>query len=742
MSPTSTASTQIPDRSPRPRWRWLRVLVHACVGALVFGVAGDVRAQAQGSGRDPLISRVDLRGVESVPEEQLELTLSTKSTYCRLAFLRPLCYVVRSPFLVRHHYLEPGELQRDIASLRSLYWQRGFRETTIDTVITRGRHGLRIAFVIHEGAPTVVDTLRIERAGDLLTEDQITRAVRIERGQPLDLATLDTALIALRNALWDAGHSDATLEPRIEVDERARRADVRILVEPGRRTRVGSIEITGTDRLSAGALKGAITLRSGAAFRRQDVLETQKYLYQSLGVATVSIVSPPSGDSLKHVRVVVRENPPRRVSLTAGLNTIEFVQLGATAGFYTLQGGRWQLDFRGATGNLLARQLEGAGPFADLPTLADDGESREFTRPNWQGGVELTRLWAGSPRNRLSLGAFGHRRSEPAVFIDRGVGMVATFTRELAQRAPLSVGYRIERASVDAGDVYFCQSFGQCAATDLSAFREPRRLASVTANWWVDRSDDAVSPSRGYTLRADADHASNATGSEFTHDRLALEGTAYVPLGRMVLATRARGGWVRSGHGADDATTSNVLHPRALFYAGGVESVRGYGENQLGPRVLRVRSADLLANGCTDATIADGTCDAAPTPASAFAPRPIGAERLIEGTVELRMPIGGRVGGVVFADGAVVGASSGIDRVTAVTPGVGLRYESNVGTLRLDLGWRPRARERLPVVVATRDAAGNERVTRLATERLWTEGDGERGALRRVRVHFVLGHAF
>ena len=712
-------------------------------GLLVSALTGPaLNAQTPSSEGLPLISRVDLRGVKSVPKEQLELTLSTKSTYCRLAFLRPVCWFVRTPFLVRHHYLEPGELERDIVALRGVYWQRGFRETTVDTVITKGRHGLRIAFVITEGRPTIVDRLDVERVGDLLTAEQVARALRLERGRPLDLASLDTGLVALRNALWDAGHADATIDPQVQVDERTRRAAVRIVVDPRWKTRVGSITIDGNSRLSDGALKSALTLREGEAFTRQAVLESQQYVYQSQGIATATIITPPSGDSLKHVRLTVGENPPRRVGLTAGLNTVEFVQVGARAGFYAFQGGRWELEIRGATGNLFASQLEGMGPFAELPPTTDDVEAeREFTHPTWQGSAEVTRLWAGSPRNRFTVGAFSHRRSEPAVFIDRGIGGFAMFSRDLAPRSPLTLGYRIERASVDAGDVYFCQSFGECEADAAATFREPRRLASVAVNWWHDRTNDAVSPSRGYTLRADADHASPATGSQYLHDRVSAEATAYRRLGPAVLATRMRGGWVRSSGALGDGGGS-VLHPRALFFAGGSESVRGYDENQLGPRVLRVRAEELLAHGCTAESIDDATCDPSGTPSRAFSPRPTGATTLLEGSVEVRMPISGSVAGVVFADGAVVRSRHGGQSAGAVTPGLGVRYEANVGTLRFDVGWRPRRSERLPVVVATRGEDGTPRVTRLVTERPWAAGDGERGLLRRVTLHFVLGHAF
>jgi len=85
------------------------------------------------------------------------------------------------------------------------------------------------------------------------------------------------------------------------------------------------------------------------------------------------------------------------------------------------------------------------------------------------------------------------------------------------------------------------------------------------------------------------------------------------------------------------------------------------------------------------------------------------------------------------------------DRVATVTPGVGLRYETPVGALRLDAGWRPSRTEQLPVVVESRAADGSTQVTRLGRDRQWTsldDANGRRGLLRRVTLHFAVGHAF
>ncbi len=714
----------------------------ATVTAILGATGGALGAQAAARTARPEIERVDFRGVRSVPLQQLRRVVLTRPTSCYLGPLAPLCRVMHTAPFVRKRYLEPGALERDVGRLREFYWRSGFREAQVDTAVRPARHGVAITFDVREGLPTLVDTIAVDQAAPALDTTIIQRAVHLRPGARLDLSSLDTTLATLRDALWDAGYADAIVAPNVYVDDRTHRAKVRIDVNPRWRTRVASIEVQGNRHLSDAALRSALTLRPGGIYGRRDVLESQRHLYESPVVASAFIAIPPrvdsASDSLTQVVVRVQERRPFQFGLEGALNTVDFLEFSGRVGLFALRGGRWQLVMRGMTGNLLAAGLEGDGPFTDV--AADDAVDRAFLRPTWQARVEATQLWAGSPRNQLALAAFGQRLSEPGAYVDRAAGFTTAFTREVMDRVPVSIGYRFERAAVDAGDVYFCESFGLCDAAALSVFRDPRRLSAVTLGGWLDRTNNPLAPSRGQTMRLDLEYASSVIGSEYEHFRIDGEAAAYRPFGSSVLAARLRGGWAHA--------ESGVLHPRMLFYSGGGRSVRGYGENQLGPRVLRVSRDDLLTSGCTDATITDGSCDPNAVRSNVFSPRPVGATSLLEGSIELRMRLAGNIGGVLFADGAVAGPGAGslpAERVATVTPGVGLRYQTPVGALRLDAGWRPARTERLPVVVDSRAADGSTQVTPLVIERQWTsldDANGRGGALRRVTFHFALGHAF
>ena len=105
----------------------------------------------------------------------------------------------------------------------------------------------------------------------------------------------------------------------------------------------------------------------------------------------------------------------------------------------------------------------------------------------------------------------------------------------------------------------------------------------------VDRSDQPLNPDARLHARTPSSSMrrrdtcpTTATTARMARDAL------YSRLGResSVLAyARLRLGFVRRDAGGAERRRP-VLHPRKRFYAGGSQSVRGYGENQLGPRIL------------------------------------------------------------------------------------------------------------------------------------------------------------
>jgi outer membrane protein assembly factor BamA len=337
----------------------------------------------------------------------------------------------------------------------------------------------------------------------------------------------------------------------------------------------------------------------------------------------------------------------------------------------------------------------------------------------------------------------------------------------LATRAPASLTYRFELTRVEASDVYFCENFGICDPVDIEALRARQKLSPLAVALVTDRGDDPLDPRHGYFARLDVEHASAFTMSDYRYNRVSGEYRRYKSFGRhSVLAWRVNGGWVRALESASEAlvgrrsSTAVILHPRKRFYAGGAQSVRGYGENQLGPRVLtldpgkllnsRVIGSDTLPPLCTRDELVAGSCDEATTlPSSDFEPRPVGGSTLLEGSIEYRFRLWRELNMAVFVDAGVVGEGdvSTLTRGTsAVTPGFGFRYATPVGPIRIDLGIKPRLAENLEIVTEVVDANGVRRIVplqqRKAYDPLEDSKTGLRQVLDRLTLHLSIGQAF
>jgi outer membrane protein assembly factor BamA len=234
-------------------------------------------------------------------------------------------------------------------------------------------------------------------------------------------------------------------------------------------------------------------------------------------------------------------------------------------------------------------------------------------------------------------------------------------------------------------------------------------LAPLALSLSLDRSNSLFAPTGGYILRIEGEYAARATLSEFSYTRLLAEGSFYHdPFRGVVYATRLRVGWARS---LRTPGTGLGLHPQKRFFAGGPNSVRGFAQYRLGPRLLTVNAAETLADsvegewaGCTAQQINDGTCDVsqlARTNPGALDEQPVGGAALFEGNLELRFPLyRDFLRAAAFVDFGQVWRTEKTVRLSQLewTPGFGIRYFSPIGPLRIDVGYNPRGAERLTVV--------------------------------------------
>jgi outer membrane protein assembly factor BamA len=250
------------------------------------------------------------------------------------------------------------------------------------------------------------------------------------------------------------------------------------------------------------------------------------------------------------------------------------------------------------------------------------------------------------------------------------------------QRSPISsflFRYSFRRVVVDAGSL-------RIDPNEVPLASQPTRISGPGFTWIRDRRDRPADATRGNFNTFDASIAVKPLGSSASFLRFFLQNSSFHPIGRSLIFARSARLGVQEP--LSDTIADEIPLPERYF-AGGAYSLRGFGLNQGGPR-------DLVTGF------------------------PVGGLALLAFNQELRFPIrlpwtGDKLGGAFFYDAGNVFTDvrhitlrpeprdparclpSNASTVTTLNchelnyfahaVGIGLRYATPVGPVRLDLGY-------------------------------------------------------
>jgi len=754
-------------------------------GVVLFGCvsASSARAQTAPSAKrvveKPVLKALKINGNVHIDDDELKAAMETVPSACR--GVPSYCRFIPISWLRKKHSLDRDELDRDMLRLRVLYWKRGWRAAQVTPVIGKDDEGeVTVQVTVNEGPPTVVGTLEIGELDSLLSARDKRSLLELRPGDPLDLIALDSTAVRIAAQLDARGYGDAILNPVAVTDTGSPRATVKLEVIRLYRTIIDSVRVEGTELYDPRLVANLMNVKKGDKYSRAGLIQSQRALYAAGFFRRAVVRAEPAGevDSLKRLIVSVEELPPRLFRVTGGVSTVDFFQADARYVNANFRNNASRLAVQATIGNLLAPQLVGIRPFNNVLVGTQDSGSPEYLQPTFQLNADLRRRWLSDYRNQTGVSVFGFRRSSPGVFVETGGGAATSFTRNVSPYLPVTLQYRVELTTTSAADTYFCVNFGVCDQESLAVLQRTQRLAPIALSTTTDRRDDPISPTRGYSWRSELEFADGWTGSQFGYARFEMEGAKYFRMSeKLVVAVHGRGGVVRGFGGTGSARGvmgDAIILPRKRFYAGGARSVRGYGENQLGPRTLVIPRSifqptvavfdSLLADpglrdgrlpcdprafelpDCPTERVTTGARATSDFVDNDFLAKPLGGEAMLEASIEARYRVWGPLTAAAFIDAGSVGAQFR-STATVFTPGIGIRYLSPVGPIRVDLGYNPRAREQLSVIteLEPRDSSWNAPraagLFEIRNMRSFNPATGT-GIFNRLTLHLSIGEAF
>ncbi len=243
----------------------------------------------------------------------------------------------------------------------------------------------------------------------------------------------------------------------------------------------------------------------------------------------------------------------------------------------------------------------------------------------------------------LTVNPFISRNSEPG-YETRTYGFNLPLSYRFNNWLTASAAYYLEdvKQMAEAGD----EEFADRESEDFPYYK-----SGMLFNVLFNNSEPQFSPEKGMNISIGYKINGHVFGSDFNYTRLWGDFRTYKKLGDIVLAGRIMAGGINSS----DADGFIPVEDR--FYAGGSNSVRGWKRSELGP---------LRENGT-----------------------PSGGKSILEGNLEMRFPLFWKFNGVFFMDTGNVwtGTYEYHFNKLAYATGPGLRIDTPIGPVRLDLGF-------------------------------------------------------
>jgi outer membrane protein insertion porin family len=589
--------------------------------------------------------------------------------------------------LRKHVHVERGSpfveatLDADAAAIQELYRSQGFNNVAvtptrieIGEVSTAGVGHIAVGFAIMEGIRTSVGSIRLEgNAG--ISEGDLRGRMKVLPGQPYYVpavaADRDAVLIEYANRGYQ--ETSAQVVPVFSEDRTAAQLIYKIVEGPV--VRVDHILVVGNRRTSEETIRNELLLRRGEPLGYGNLLGSRRRLI-ALGLfRRVDIVQVPHGVDRRDLIVTVEESDPTTIGVGGGMEVDTRTVLGPTGlaeekievaprGFFEI--GRRNLWGKNRSIN-----------FSTRASLRPKGDTFDETERSGYGLNEYRVLTtyreprAFGRRVDVSLVAFAEQAIR-TTFNFRRIGFNADAVRALTTNIRVNGRYSLGRTKL------FDERIPPEDELPVDRLFPQVRLSSFAGAFFRDTRDDILNPSRGSTAGLDAEVAARAIGSELGFAKTFGQASYYRQISRaprVVFASAARlglaTGFLREVANPDGAGTIEVreLPASERFFAGGSTTVRGFAQDKLG----------------APGTISD----------QGF---PLGGNAVIILNAEVRARLFGALDGAAFFDaGNVFEKASGIDfGEIRGSVGFGLRYQSPIGPIRVDVGFKLTRRELTP----------------------------------------------
>jgi outer membrane protein assembly factor BamA len=581
----------------------------------------------------------------------------------------------------KKHFFSPGKfsdqlVQTSIDELKAVYESEGFSDVKVTSAVTRANNNVQVAFRVVEGPRDVVNSLTIEGAETFPQSQFAPNGLKLAAGQPYSQAHVQADRAEILSNYLKAGYLIASLRETANQESKTEphRINVVYHIQEGPRVITGNVLTLGREHTQQRLIdKDVNGIRKGQPLTESELLAAGSNLYDHTGVfdwAEVDPKEPVTTQTSDDVLVKVHE--AKRNDFTYGFG-FEVIQRGGNipTGTVVLP----HLPPIGLPSNFTTSEATFYGPRGTFQytrnNLRGKGESLSFTgfagRLDQRGAIYyIDPSFRWSSWKATTSFSFEKNEENP-IFSSQETQGTLQFQRALDKSKKTTLFAQYGFSKVDLTRIL------------ISGLVPPQdqhiRLSTFSENLTHDTRDNPLDEHKGMLDTLELDFNTTKLGSSVDFAKLTMQAAWYREKFHHIVWAES----VRIGLAQPFANSFVPLSEQ--FFTGGGNSLRGFPLDGAGPQRTVQACSSVSSANCIPIQV------------------PTGGNELLILNSEARVPLSIKknLSLAVFYDGGNVFPSVGFRDFSTSNQsttglgysnnvGLGLRYSTPVGPIRLDIG--------------------------------------------------------
>jgi outer membrane protein insertion porin family len=573
----------------------------------------------------------------------------------------------------KSHLFSPGDYSERLVrasqkNLTALYQSEGFSTAQVTSSVSKKDGNLAVAFHVVEGPRDIVSSLKIEGADTFPESKFAPSGLKLAEGKPYSQKLVESDRANIVAHYLQAGYLTSSFRQTATVASKSDPHHINVVyrIYEGPQVFTQDVLTLGRVRTQQKLINMDVaTIVPGHPLTEGQLLTSESNLYNHTGVFDWAEVDPRSQITTQTKEdVLIKVHEAKRNTITYGFG-FEVINRGGSI----------------PSGTVALPNLPPVG-------LPSNFTSSETTYYGPRGTFQYTRNNVRGKGESLSATAFAGRLDQRVAgyYIDPQFrwskwGSTTSILAERDEENPI-FSSQVENGSFQLqrfldkkkADVFFLRySFSQ---TDLTRILIPElvlpqdqhvRLSTIAANFTHDTRDNPLDAHKGMLDSIELDFNDTKLGSSVDFAKLIGQAAYYRPMFHNIV-------WANSLRiGLAQPYSNSRVPVSEAFFTGGGNTLRGFPLDGAGPQ----RQVQVCSTGSST------DCSYIQVPSG-------GNEQLIINTeARIPLPIKQGLGLVVFYDGGNVFPTVGFHDFASLytnSVGLGLRYATPVGPVRIDLG--------------------------------------------------------